>query len=111
MSIRESFLAGPRPKVERVDIEGFGPVHVRAMSAGELGRFESWMSGEPDLENFLARFAIAGVCDESGTLAFTLDDVKALNDLDPAFLQRVQEAVARINKITKDEVEALAKKA
>ncbi|WP_165068269.1 hypothetical protein [Paludisphaera rhizosphaerae] len=111
MSIRESFLAGPKPKVERVEIEDFGPLHVRAMSAGELGRFEAWMADKPALEDFLARFAVAGVCDENGKLAFGLADLDKLKELDVVFLQRVQEAVARVNRLTKDEVEALEKKA
>lgn len=106
-SARDLFLAGPRPKVQKVEIPEYGPVHVRAMSAGELGRFEDWMNGKPPLEDFLARFAVAGVCDEGGSLLFTTDDLDDLKALDVRFLKHVQEAVAKVNSLTDEEVDAL----
>lgn len=111
MFTREQFLAGPKPQAEKVEIDGYGTVFIRAMSTGEAGRFQAWMKSAPPEEDILARCAMVGICDEAGALLLGESDLEAVKALDPHYLAKVQEEILRVNRLDADSTAADEKKA
>ncbi len=107
MITRESFLAGHVCRPERVE-SGDGQAWVRPMTAGEKDRWETVHLKAPD-HNFRARLVAACLCDETGRLIFTEDDIPALAELASHVLDPFCQAAARVNKMGPEETEALRK--
>lgn len=109
MLTRESILASDDLPREEVAIpEWGGSVFVRTMTAGERDRFEGWSQGDK-FDRFRAKLAVLTVVDAEGRRLFSDDDVDALAAKSTKALDRIAEAAFRMNRFTKEDVEALAK--
>lgn len=81
-------------------------VHVRTMTAGERDRFEAAHVKNPSAD-FRARLAAATVCDETGNLVFTADQIPLLSRKSAAALDRIVEVASRLSKLSEVDVEEL----
>lgn len=57
------------------------------------------------LKNFRARLAVRTVCDETGKLLFTKNDIEWLGKKSCAALDRIYDVAARLNKIGQKDIE------
>jgi hypothetical protein len=83
-----------------------GTVRVRTMSGAQRDRFEADHLREPN-SNLRARLAAATICDERGEPIFTPADAEALGRTSAAALDRVFAAALELNKLRKEDVDAL----
>lgn len=90
-----------------------GHVNVRVMSGTERDAFEAGLlneGGKINTNNIRARLCSLCMCDGEGKRLFTTDaEVKALGEKSAAALDRVFTAAQRLNGITAEDVDALAK--
>lgn len=89
-----------------------GEVKVCTMSGFARDRFEAGISGKNggiNMSNIRAKLAAATIVDENGNLLFDESDIVKLGNKSCAALDRVFAASQRLNLITNDDVEALAK--
>ena len=105
---RESFYAVPPPGFETLEVPGLGTVRVKPLTAGERDRFEQ-AGAESGGKYVRARFLVAGVVDEAGRPIFTDDDLPRLDELPAAVVQPVVEAIARLGKLTPEDMKELEK--
>jgi hypothetical protein len=117
---REEILqAGLKLAGETIEIPAWGgPVRIREMTGREREEWEDKKRGVQDdqegpqppasglVRAWTARYS---VCDETGKLLFTDDDVPALAEGAAAALDLVFEAALRINKLRKIDAEELSK--
>jgi len=113
---KQAILSASDHKTEDVDVpEWGGTVRVRTMTGRERDAFEASLAkGEgkdrkTDLVNLRAR--LAGLCmvGEDGQRLFTDAEVEALGDKTAAALDRVFSVAQRLNGMTAQDVEDLAK--
>src|ERR1700733_4572434 len=92
-----------------------GEVYVFALTGTERDKFEmaivkkNTKKVEVNIENIRATLAVMSIRDENGIQLFTLEDVKALGNKSCAALQRIYDVATRISRLSKDDVEELAK--
>jgi hypothetical protein len=90
-----------------------GHVNVRVMSGTERDSFEAGLMGDGgkvNTVNIRARLCSLCICDAEGKRMFTTDaDIKLLGDKSAAALDRVFMVAQKINGITAEDVDALAK--
>ncbi len=105
---RDSILSADDLPREEVHVpEWGGSVFVRTLTAGERDRFEGWIAGD-QFDRFRAKLAALAVCDEAGARVFTDGDVDALAAKSCKALHRVADAAYRLNRFTKEDLEAIA---
>jgi hypothetical protein len=102
--------------LNRVDVpEWHGYVFVRSMTAAERDEWELYLishrtpDGELNFRNVRATLVANTCCDSAGSLLFTPDQVDALAQKCGRAIVRVYEATQRLNAITDDDVQELAK--
>lgn len=111
---REAILsANDAPTADVAVPEWGGTVRVRTMSARERDAFE-WASIAADkegvtLSNVRARFAVACCIDEAGKPVFTDEDIAMLGDKSGAALDRIYQAIAKLNALGAGDIEEAAK--
>ena len=89
-----------------------GDVRVCTMSGFARDRFEAGITGKNggmNMQNIRAKLAAATITDEEGKLLFDEGDIIKLGNKSCAALDRVFAAAQRLNLITNDDVEVLAK--
>ena len=90
-----------------------GGVWVKTMTGEERDLFEVSLieeRGEDDVfnsKNIRAKLVAMTACDEKGKLIFRQDQVEALGKKNGAALQRIYIVSAKLNKISKEDVEEL----
>ena len=97
----------------RVDVpEWGGEVWVRTLTGAELDAFEAsrvrvGKNGKPELAIANTRGTLAALCccDEKGARLFSDDDAPELGRLGARGLDRVYDAAARLNGLSKEAVE------
>ena len=116
MLTRDDILAKDDLPVERVSVpEWGGHVYVRTLSARERDAFEAaqLIQGKRrvrlDLQDVRARFAALVICDQHGKPLFTHHDIPKLTSKSAAALNRIYEAGQRLNGMTDEDFEELAK--
>lgn len=92
----------PIYKVEAVEIEGFGPVHMRGMVVHESDAYQDRHVEGLSNGRSAAYSIMASVCDESGNLLFSEADLEGLLNLDTRVAVRFVQAFARINGFDDD---------
>ena len=80
---------------------------VRELSLTERLALEGAVKADPD--NAVQAIVIAGVCDDDGALLFTAADALLLGATSATALLAVVTAVKKINGLSQDDVEQLAK--
>ena len=92
-----------------VDIpEWGGKALIRAMSAGDRDRFETYVTTFKS-KDIRARLAVSVLCDADGKLLFTEEDMPAISQLHAKALDRIFEAAIPFNSIGVADVAALKK--
>jgi hypothetical protein len=89
-----------------------GDIMVRTMTNKEREALDDWYlskDGEKNLKGFRALLAASTVCDDTGALLFTPDDIPALEQKSFAAMQRVYQASAALNKLRAQDQEELVK--
>lgn len=110
---KEDILKHNDLKSEIVDVpEWGGEIRVATMSGFARDRFEAGITGKNggmNMSNIRAKLAAATIVDEEGKLLFSEDDITKLGTKSCAALDRVFAAAQRLNLITNNDVETLAK--
>jgi hypothetical protein len=110
---KEQILKHEDLKSEIVPVpEWGGEVRVCTMSGFARDRFEAGITGKSggaNMSNIRAKLAAATIVDEEGNLLFDEADIAKLGKKSCAALDRVFEAAQKLNLITNDDVEVLAK--
>lgn len=110
---KEQILSVDDSKTQVVEVpEWGGEVIISTMSGFARDRFEASCIGKGggmNMQNIRAKLVAATVVDEQGNLLFNEKDVSALGRKSCAALERVFEAAQRLNKISEEDVEELAK--
>lgn len=110
MSLRDHILGVSDAQVQRLEVPEWGTVvHLRTWTAGERAKFQKFYADTKDSPDFASRLpavlAVSSVCDEHGNQQFTQDDVEALMGKRASALDRIAEAVLKLNGIGADAVE------
>lgn len=104
---RDAILAVDDLKRVQVGVpEWGGSVFVKTMTGTERDSFESDHLKDPT-HNVRARLAAFTVCDDSGKLLFSVDDISQLGSKHSAPLDRIFAEAVRLNKIGKQDIEEL----
>ena len=113
---KEQILKQDDLKREQVDVpEWGGSVWVRTLTGTERDQFEGSVierRGKDtafNYRNLRAKLAVLTIVDEKGTRLFTDDDVAALGLKSSAALDRVFEIAQRLNGLSRQDVDELAK--
>ncbi len=90
-----------------------GQVFLRSLNGIERGDFDNVNANFRDKKltnmEFLLNLVVRCVCDENDNLLFTPDDIGALLKKNGDVIMTVYQAAARVNALTDDAVEDLAK--
>ena len=91
--------------------EWSGNVFVRVMTVGERDSYENdWMVNKnKGVENFRSKFLQRVLCDESGKLLFTADEISLLAGKSARVISRIWEAAMKHNALADADVEEMAK--
>lgn len=116
---REQILqADDLPKQPVPVPEWGGEVYVRTLTGHERDAWEAecvLFDGRKATTNMdalnrtRARLCARCICDETGKRLFTDEDIEALGAKSAAALDRVYEVAAKLNKVSKEDLEELAK--
>jgi hypothetical protein len=102
-------LSANDTKVQSVDVpEWGGTTYVRVLRGTDRDRFEEWVNKEKD-KSVRCQFLVLTLCDESGTLLFTPDQVAALGEKSGDVLARVFDKAWEINYLSAKAVDELGK--
>jgi hypothetical protein len=114
---REDILLAEDLKKERVEIpEWGGYVYVSTMTGLARDKYESSLLAKDeegkhvqDLKNMRAKLVCATVVDDQGNLLLNEEDVEAIGGKNAAVLDRITEASSKLNAVTDEDLEEIAK--
>lgn len=113
---KDAILTADDMRIEAVAVpEWGGTVFVRSLSGTERDSFEAAIlqrngsDTSVNYRNMRARLAVLALCDRDGNRLFTDGDMAAVGSKSAAALQRVFDAASRLNGLSKDDVDELAK--
>ena len=103
MNLKDKYLNTPAGIPGVVEVEGWGRVHVRALSLAQLEKAQQAEQADP--VRGLVLLVLFGVCDENGQRVFSDDDADAVKESFPVpTLRQVTEAIVRHNRLTAEDV-------
>lgn len=108
----EQILAADDLGLKKVRIKEWGgDVFIRVMSVGERDEYERMWIGkkETGVENFRTQYLARVLCDESGKLLFTREQMKALADKSGAVMGKLFDVAMKHNSMTEEDVQELGK--
>jgi hypothetical protein len=108
----DQILASDDLGLKKVAVKEWGgDVHIRVMSVGERDSYERMWLGkrETGVENFRTEYLARVLCDESGKLLFTREQVAALANKSGAVMGRLFDAALHHNNMTEEDVEKMGK--
>lgn len=108
----EQILAASDADLLKVRVKEWGgEVFVRVMSVKERDAYERMWIGKRDtgVENFRAEYLARVLCDESGKLLFSRDQIDALSEKSGAVMGKLFDKALKHNNMTEADVEELAK--
>ena len=109
---RTSIFASSANAIRRVDTpELGGDVYVRSVRASEFNamRAMSMSNGQVKEDEIMARLVTLTACDAKGKRLFQDDDYQRVNALPIAPVFRIFRAAMKLNNISDDDVEEMAK--
>ena len=109
MSIRD-LMFGVKTKIQPVNLEDVGQVYVRDISSADFDELRAGIqakTGGISQRGMVAWFVIAGVCDENGNAAFSLDDFEQVNALPSRVMMPLFRAIQDLNNIGNDDTDEL----
>lgn len=103
-------ILGRKLATERVSAWG-GEVLIRELSGLEREKFQLsiWRDKESSQTNIRARLVALGVIGDDGQRIFADDDIEALGATGGADLERVYDAIHRISKLGREDIEEAEK--
>ena len=100
-------------KKEKVNVpEWGGEIYVRTMTGTERDSFEQEIVNTDEsanLKNIRARLCVLTIIDDKGNRLFDANDIEALGRKSALVLDRIFQVAQRLNGITSEDVEELAK--
>lgn len=110
---KAGILAKAKVRVERVEIPEWGDaVHMRELTAGERDLYEGQSieaKGMAKWKDVRAKLLSLSLCDPEGVRLFGDGDISQLSALPAGIADRLWERALKLNRMTKDDVEALEK--
>lgn len=108
MNLRDKILSSNDVKTVKVHVpEWDADVTVRTMTAGQRARYEIRVGKDAALA--VPLLLVYTLCDDSGKLLFTEDDINAVAEKNPAALYPLAVASNKLNMINVDDVEVAEK--
>lgn len=88
-----------------------GDVFIRVMSVGERDEYERMWIGkkETGIDNFRTQYLARVLCDETGKLLFTREQMSALANKSGAVMGKLFDVAMRHNAMTEEDVNDLGK--
>jgi hypothetical protein len=88
-----------------------GEVFVRVMSVGERDSYERLWIGRKDsgIDNFRTEYLARVLCDDTGKLLFTRDQIEKLAEKSGAVMGRLFDVAMKHNRMNPEDVEDLGK--
>ena len=108
----EQILAADDLGLKEVKVpEWGGSVYIRVMSVGERDEYERMWIGkkETGVENFRTQYLARVLCNETGKLLFTREQVAALANKSGAVMGHLFDVAMKHNKMTEEDVQELGK--
>ena len=112
MLSKEDILKADDLKREIINVpEWGGEVQIRTMTGEERDSFDSEMirDEKKTFKNIRAKFLALIICDDNGKRVFSDEDISALGKKSAAALDRIFSAGQKLNKLTNEDIEDLAK--
>jgi hypothetical protein len=108
MSLRDHILqVASMPALHKITVPEWGcDVFVREMTARDRDAFEVFVTKNNGI-NFRAALIVRTVCDESGTLIFGEQDIKAVGEMKASTISPIANLAIRVNAIGKKDIEEL----
>lgn len=118
---REGLLKKEELKVQKIDLGDDDYVFIRQMTGRERDRFDQSLIQEKKdrrgnttyerrLGDFRAKLTVCTVCDETGNLLLTWDDVSTLSkNMSAARLEKIVNEAQELNRISEEDKENLVK--
>lgn len=110
---KAGILSKAKVRVERVEVPEWGDaVHLRELTAGERDLYEGASieaKGMAKWRDVRAKLLSLSLCDEQGVRLFGDGDIQQLSTLPAGIADRLWEKALKLNRMTKDDVEALEK--
>jgi hypothetical protein len=108
----QEILAADDLGLKKVHVKEWGgDIYIRVMSVGERDTYERMWIGkkETGIANFRTEYLARVLCDESGKLLFSRDQIDALAAKSGAVMGNLFDVAMRHNKMTEEDVEQLGK--
>lgn len=116
MLTREQIVSADDKPIETIDVpEWGGQVGVRTISAKERDKWQDAMmegkgkNRKMNLDNATASLCALCICDANGTPLFNRSDIEVLSAKSASAMNRIFTVAARLNGISEEDVEELAK--
>ena len=109
---RTSIFASSANAIRRVDTpELGGSVYVRSIRASEFNTMRAMLmrNGQVKEDEVMARLVTLAACDDKGKRIFTDADWQKVNNIPLASVLRIFRAAMKLNNLTDDDVEEIAK--
>jgi hypothetical protein len=103
-----------KPNVVRVELPEVNDfAFVREMAGTEADEYEAQQYEEGKagtaLKYFRAKLVVRTLCDESGSLIYTLDDIEKVAAIPSTMLKRLHAAAQKVNKLRATDIKELEK--
>ena len=108
----EQILSADDMGLKKVHVKEWGgDVHIRVMTVGERDQYERMWIGkrEVGIENFRTQYLARVLCDDSGALLFTREQVAVLATKSGAVMGRLFDEAMKHNRMTEEDVQDLGK--
>lgn len=108
----EQILSADDLGLKKVSVpEWGGDVYIRVMSVGERDEYERMWIGkrETGVENFRTQYLARVICDETGKLIFTREQVAALANKSGAVMGKLFDVAMKHNAMSSEDVAELGK--
>lgn len=108
MSLKDQIAAyGSNLKVKKLEIDGLKDFYIREMSAGDREQLEDDLESKSIQNKLRATIFIKSVCDKTGTLLYTADELDEVNAYRLPLLTKVFNESNKLNGIALGDVEAV----
>jgi hypothetical protein len=108
----EQILSADDMGLKKVHVKEWGgDVHIRVMSVGERDEYERMWIGKRELgiANFRTQYLARVLCDDSGALLFSREQVAELATKSGAVMGRLFDEAMKHNRMTEEDVQDLGK--
>ena len=112
MLSKEEILSCSDVKIETVHVpEWGGDICVKTITAQEQDEWSVLVSEQRGIKkiNAQASFLVMCLCDESGNLIFTKEDIESLGKKSAGAMNRIFNVASRLNGLSKDDLKEIEK--